>query len=146
VRAPVRICWPGVIVGVELMPAHVHDLDATADLAEPARGWLLADRNYWSPKLIHRLLEKDSKLLAPYRSTKRDPHPWPLWLAQLRRRIETVFSQLVAQFQAKVVWARDLWHLTSRWSRKILSHTLAVLLCQQLGLDSSLTFADLVTV
>ena len=26
-------------------------------------------------------------------------------------RIETVFSRLVERFQAKQVWARDIWHL-----------------------------------
>jgi hypothetical protein len=128
------------------MPAHIHDLTAAEDLAEAAHGWLLGDRNYWSPKLTQHLLQYDVTLLAPYRSAKRDPHSWPFWLTQVRRRIETVFSQLVGRYQAKIVWARDLWHLCSRWSRKILSHTFAVLLCQQLGLDSPLSFADLVAI
>jgi hypothetical protein len=35
-------------------------------------------------------------------------------------------------------------HLWSRWQRKLLSHTLAVLLCQRAGL-ASLRFADLLT-
>jgi len=39
---------------------------------------------------------------------------------------------------------RDAWHLWSRWQRKLLSHTLAVYLCQQTGLGS-LRFADLIT-
>ena len=39
---------------------------------------------------------------------------------------------------------RDAWHLWSRWQRKLLSHTLAVYLCQQTGLGS-LRFADLLT-
>jgi hypothetical protein len=40
-------------------------------------------------------------------------------------------------------WARDLWHLCARWLRKVLSHTTAVLLCQQHGLGS-LEFRHLV--
>jgi hypothetical protein len=36
------------------------------------------------------------------------------------------------------------WHLWSRWQRKLLSHTLAVYLCQQAGLGS-LRFADLLS-
>ena len=45
-RAHIRICWPGVIVAVELTPANVHDLTAAEDLAEGLSGWLLGDRNY----------------------------------------------------------------------------------------------------
>jgi hypothetical protein len=44
----------------------------------------------------------------------------------------------------KQVWARDAWHLWSRWLRKLLSHTRAVLLCQQAGLPP-LRFAQLIT-
>ena len=65
-------------------------------------------------------------------------------LVQARRRIETVIGQLVERYHAKRVWARDAWHLWSRWQRKLLSHTLAVYLCQQRGLGS-LRFADLLT-
>jgi hypothetical protein len=55
-----------------------------------------------------------------------------------------VIGQLVGRYHAKRVWARDAWHLWSRWQRKLLSHTLAVYLCQQHGLNS-LRFADLLT-
>ncbi len=47
--------------------------------------------------------------------------------------------------EAKKVWTRDAWHLLARWLRKVLSHTLAVLLCQRAGL-SPLAFEALVTV
>jgi hypothetical protein len=46
--------------------------------------------------------------------------------------------------QLKRVWARDAWHLWSRWLRTLLSHTMAVLLCQRAGLGS-LQFANLIT-
>ncbi len=65
-------------------------------------------------------------------------------LVQARRRVETVIGQLVERYHAKRVSARDAWHLWSRWQRKLLSHTLAVYLCQQQGLGS-LRFADLIT-
>jgi hypothetical protein len=55
----------------------------------------------------------------------------------------TVFGQMVEGFHAKIVWARDVWHLTSRWLRKVLSHTIVVLFCQQLGL-SPLRFSELI--
>jgi Transposase DDE domain len=142
-RAHVRVCYPGVIVALELTPANVADSAVVEDLTEQFTGTLLGDRNYWSPKLTRRLQPQAVTLLAPNRSTRRQIHPYPYWLTNLRRRIETVFGQLVERFHAKKVWARDVWHLSSRWLRKILAHTFAVYCCQQLGFDSSLTFADL---
>ena len=65
-------------------------------------------------------------------------------MTQKRRRIETVISQLVERYRAKKVWARDRWHLTSRFLRKVLSHTMAVHFCQQVGL-SPLRFAELLS-
>ena len=143
-RAHLRVCWPGVIVEVDLAPANVHDLRLAEELLEEAEGWALGDRNYWSPELAERLGEEGLSLLAPYKSKKREEKPWPRWLAQKRRRIETVISQITERYQAKRVWARDRWHLTARWLRKVLSHTMAVYFCQQVGL-SPLRFAELLT-
>jgi hypothetical protein len=58
--------------------------------------------------------------------------------------VETVIGQLVGRYHLRRVWARDAWHLWSRWQRKLLSHTMAVYLCQQQGLGS-LRFAKLLT-
>ncbi len=57
---------------------------------------------------------------------------------------ETTISQNTERFRAKKVWARDRWHLTSRFMRKVMSHTVAVYFCQQVGL-SPLRFAELLT-
>jgi hypothetical protein len=143
-RAHLRVCWPGVIVEVDLAPANVHDLRLAEELLEDAEGWALGDRNYWSPELVERLGEEGLRLLAPYKSKKRGEQPWPRWLMQKRRRIETVISQITERYRAKRVWARDRWHLTSRFLRKVLSHTMAVYFCQQVGL-SPLRFAELLT-
>jgi Transposase DDE domain len=143
-RAHLHVAWPGVIVGVDLAPADAHDLHLAEELLEGAEGWALGDRNYWSPRLAEHLEERGLRLLAPYKSKKREEKPWPRWLVQKRRRIETVISQMTERYQAKKVWARDRWHLTSRWLRKVLSHTMAVYFCQQVGL-SPLRFAELIT-
>jgi hypothetical protein len=143
-RAHLRVCWPGVIVEVDLAPANFHDLRLAEELLEDAQGWVLGDRNYWSPELAERFGEEGLSLLAPYKSKKSEEKPWPRWLAQKRRRIETVISQITERYRAKRVWARDRWHLTSRWLRKVLSHTMAVYFCQQVGL-SPLSFAEFLT-
>jgi hypothetical protein len=144
-RAHVRVCYPGVIVALELTPANMHDTAVVQDLTEHFSGRLLGDRNYWSPTVRDRLREEAVLLSAPYQSSKHQGRSYPYWLTNLRRRIETVFGQLVQRFHAKQVWARDVWHLSSRWLRKILSHTFAVYCCQQVGLNSSLAFAQLLS-
>jgi hypothetical protein len=44
-------------------------------------------------------------------------------LAAARYRIETVNGQLAGRFRAKRTWARDVWHLEHRVTRKVLGHT-----------------------
>jgi Transposase DDE domain len=141
-RAHVRLAWPGVIVDCVLAPANLHDTEAAEELLQGVCGFALADRNYWKPVLMERLKTFGVCLLAPYKSAKRQKQPYPRYLTHMRYRIETVFGQLVQRFHAKRVWARDLWHLTSRWMRKFLSHTLAVFFCAQENL-SYLSFAKL---
>ncbi len=143
-RAHLRVCWPGVIVEADLAPANAHDLRLAEELLEGAEGWALGDRNYWGPDLTERLGDEGLRLLAPYKSKKKEKEPWPRWLVQKRRRIEAVISQLAERYGAKKVWARDRWHLTSRFLRKVLSHTVAVFLCQEADLPP-LRFAELVT-
>jgi hypothetical protein len=145
VRAHLRVCWPGVIVAGHLAPANLHDLVMAEDLLADAHGWALGDRSYWSPARAELLADQGIWLLAPPSRSAKQPGPrLPGRLVQARRRIETVIGQLVERYHAKRVWARDAWHLWSRWQRKLLSHTLAVYLCQQSGLGSP-RFADLLT-
>jgi hypothetical protein len=142
-RAHLRVCWPGVIVDGRLVAANVSDPAMGAELLAGVAGWVLADRNYGSPRLAEQLTAQGGWLLAPPRGTRRQRQRPPPWLTGKRRRVETVIGQLVERYHLKRVWARDGWHLWSRWLRKLLSHTMAVLLCQRQGMGS-LRFADLV--
>ena len=133
-RVHVRLAWPGVITRFCVAPANVHELAALPALAEQTQGTLIGDRNYWSPATTAEWQVQGVELLAPYRSAKRDPHPrWSAQLSRVRYRIDTVFGQLVDRCAVKRVWARDLWHLSSRLLRKVLMHTLAILLNVELG-------------
>lgn len=143
-----RVAWPGVIVGASLAPANEHDRWVAEYDLLPAQvkegSFLVGDTNYHSPILKESLVGYGSALIAPVRTNNKRPrHPWPRWLTNTRRRIETVISQMVERYGAKRVRARDLWHLTSRFLRKVLSHTLCVCLCQRAGLGA-LRFSDLV--
>ncbi len=133
-RVHVRLEWPGVIVRFCVAPANAHELTALPALAEQTVGTLVGDRNYWSPATTTEWQQLGVDLLAPYRSAKRDPHPrWSAVLSRVRYRIDTVFGQLVDRCDVKRVWARDRWHLCNRLLRKVLMHTLAVLLNVNLG-------------
>ena len=85
------------------------------------------------------------ELAASYRTKKHDPNPKrSAFLSRLRYRIDTVFSQLTERYSIKRVWAKDLWHLTARLLRKVLSHTVAFLLNHQMG-NQPLQFSKLLT-
>jgi hypothetical protein len=132
-----------VIVDGRLAPANRSDLAMAEDVLSEVTGWALADRSYGSPRLAEQLASQGGWLLAPPRGARRSRQRPPPWLVGKRRRVETVIGQLTGRYHLKRVWARDGWHLWSRWQRKLLSHTIAVYLCQQTGLGS-LRFADLI--
>ena len=143
-RVHVRICWPGVITRVELAPANIHELTVLPDLVEDTQGRVVGDRNYWSPPLKEQLDKEGVELVAPYRKASEDPHPkLSALLSRIRYRIDTVFGQLVERYSIKRMWARDVWHLSSRLLRQVLSHTLCLLLNQVQG-NSPLRLAELV--
>jgi Transposase DDE domain len=144
-RLHARLCWPGVISRFVLAPANVSELAAVPALTDRTTGLVLGDRNYHAPLLAAELGRRDIDLVAPFRRAQRDPAPGRAALiSRFRYRIDTVFGQLVERYHAKKVWARDAWHLWSRLLRKILSHTLAVLLAGAAGLPP-LHLAELLT-
>ena len=51
----------------------------------------------------------------------------------IRCLIDTVSGQLTDRFHIKCVWARDTWHLISRIYRKVLAHTLAMMINMERG-------------
>lgn len=142
-RGQLRICWPGVIVTFGLTAANISDQAAAPDLTDGVTGWVLADRNYGVAALAGQFAKQDLHLVAAPRGA-RDRQRLPAWVTGKRRRIETVIGQLTERYHLKRTWARDAWHLWSRWLRKILSHTIAVLLCQRTGREP-LQFAQLIT-
>jgi hypothetical protein len=128
-RLHVRLCWPGVLARCCLSPANVSEPAALPHLLDGTDGLAVGDRNYGGPKTAEEAARSGVVLLAPSRSTAKDPTPErSALLSRVRYRIDTVFGQLVERFAVKRVWAQDPWHLWSRLLRKLLSHTFAVLL------------------
>jgi hypothetical protein len=138
-----RVSWPGVVTALQVAPANAHDLDLVPEVVEGAIGQVLGDRNYWNPKLTAALAPAGIALQAPFKKRATDPDPvGSKRLTRVRWRIETVAAQFVERYHLKRIWARDVWHLTSRALRKVLSHTIAVSLCLEQG-HPPLSFAQL---
>ncbi len=126
-----------LITRFSIAPANESDLSLLPQLAEHSSGVLLADRNYWSPELKRSFKEQGLRMLVPFKKKKSDPKPkLSRYISRHRQLIETVFSQLTQRFSIKKNWARDIWHLSNRIIRKVLAHTIGVLLCQKQGISS----------
>ncbi len=106
-RAHLEVDWPGVITAFDLAPGNASDPAVAPLLLEETRGFALGDRGYWSPRLRGELLHHGVSLIAPFQTAKHEKMPWPHWLVQKRRRVETVLAQLVERYSSKRTWARD---------------------------------------
>ena len=129
-----RVRWPGVVAPVSLAPVNASDLAVLPEVVEGTWGFAVGDRNDGSPGLAEELAAGGLTLLAPYRSAKRAPDPSrSRALSRIHYRAERTFGQVVERYAAKRVRARDLWHRCARLLRKVLSHTVAVVLNAQRG-------------
>jgi hypothetical protein len=133
-RVHLRCTDRGFCAAAALAPGNVADWPMVQELLPPAPSLAIGDRNYWNPQGTDLLLNQGLELLAPFRKESTDPTPrWSEMLTKLRQIIEPVIGQLAQRFHCQRTWARDLWHLCSRLARKILSHTVAVLLNARQG-------------
>lgn len=135
----------GIITGLSLTAANGDEREALWDLIDGIKGLLIGDKGYISQFLKEELDGESIELQTPLRGNMKDTRPkaWVKTLMRLRRLIETVIGQLVERFNFEKVWARDMWHLTSRINRKLLAHTV----CRWLNRDnlSPLEFDNLVS-
>jgi len=143
----VVISMTGVITGITATMATVDERVALCEVVDDITGLLIGDKWYISKRLQEDLLQYHTiDLQTPLRSNMRETRP-PAFVRQLmttRRLVETVIGQLTDHLHIEKVRARDLWHLTSRISRKILAHTVGVFLNRMLG-RAPLQFEGLIT-
>lgn len=134
VRIHLRCADCGVVAKLEVAPANAHDVDVAPEMLGPGANTSLADRNYWSPPLQEELRIEGRRLLTPFRLRAKDKNPaFTALLSKLRQPIEPLIGQLAVRLNAKRTWARDLWHLVARLTRKVLAHTLGIVLNDRLG-------------
>lgn len=125
----------GVITAATFTAANVDERDACPELAEKIHGLLLGDKGYIRPSLQEDLITQNVYLQTPLRDNMKDERPKNFinWLKSTRRLIETTIGQLAERFHIEKVRARDLWHESSRFWRKILAHTVCIKMCVEFG-------------
>ncbi|MFD0793218.1 IS982 family transposase [Mucilaginibacter litoreus] len=121
------VCNPsGVIHVVDLTKASVHDIHFLKDISNILQNCLITgDRGYINSKLKTELFEKSAICLeTPLRSNQRDKTKLIYQLRKIRKRIETVFSQLCDQFMIQRNYAKSFYGYRTRILSKITGLTL----------------------
>jgi len=130
----ISISFNGVISGISVTPANVDERDALWDVIEHWEGLLLGDKGFIRPVLKQDLAKMGLDLQTPVRKNMTDNRPksFVKQVMSKRRLVETVIGQLAERFEIEKTKARDLWHLTNRIFRKILSHTISIFINKML--------------
>ncbi len=143
----VVVSFDGIITGQTFAAANVDERDVVEEMTLTLHGLLIGDKGYIRPQLKEELAQRGLDLETPLRKNMKESRPKDFVhdLMKVRRRVETVIGQLVERFHIETVWARDIFHLTNRFTRKLLSHTMGVFLNMILGREP-LQFESLVEI
>jgi IS5 family transposase len=137
-RGHLLINFSGVITGFTLTPANVDERKAMWDVTPQIHGLLLGDKGYIAEDNRQQLREQHIDLQTSLRKNMPDDRPSKVvaLYTSTRRLVETVIGQLSERLHIEKVRARDLWHLSSRLARKLLAHTVGIILNRRLGRDA----------
>jgi hypothetical protein len=127
-KANLLIDLRGVVVGITLTAANVDERDSAYDLVSVIEGLLLGDKGFIRPQFKADCEALGIDLQTPLRKNMKERRPrwWLKLLRRLRKRVETVISQLEQRFGLAKTRARDVWHLTNQVTRKLLAHTFGI--------------------
>ena len=122
----------GVIKHFDLSAAHHHDIGFLNDVALHLSDCrLIGDKAYLSGHIQQQLQQSNGiQLLTPMKSNQKDYRPFPKPFRRLRKRVETVFSQLDDQFLLKRNLAVTFLGLKTRVIAKVTACTLVQFLNQ----------------
>ena len=121
----------GYITAFEITPASIDGKDGLCDLVETqANLVVLGDKGYIGERLTQEMAEKGICLMALKRSNSKADFPRSVrqLIFKLRRRVETVFSQLSEHLNAERVLAKSFQGLCTRLINKILAYNLCLAL------------------
>jgi IS5 family transposase len=129
-KGNVLINSEGVITGITVTAANVDEREASFDVLKEIEGLLIADKGLIGEDFQQELrVATGVTLQTATRSNMKEERSSSCikWLKSTRRLVETVIGQLTERFNIEKVRARKLWYFTNRIARKILAHTISVL-------------------
>ena len=132
-----RVSRNGMITHYSLLPARPHDIQSLEALLEEFEGIAPADKGFIDEFRQALLLKRHGILVVtPPRKNMKTTLPEPLlkFCKYIRKRVETVGSQLTGRFKTDHIRVHDLWHFEHRLLRKILAHTVCVFINLTLNL------------
>jgi len=111
-----------------LTAANQDEREALFDLPASIKGDMIGDKGYLGQAFKAAMAERGLAIHTPLRDNMHDTRPRPFVRAimNMRRYIETIFAKLIGQFSLASIKARNLWHLSNKIGRKILSYSMAL--------------------
>jgi len=119
-------CSPsGVIQSIDLSKASVHDIHYLKDVSKVFKNCLIVgDKGYISKEVKKNLWQNNGVCLeTPPRSNQENEPKMLYVLKNIRKRIETVFSQLCDQFMIQRNYAKSFWGYKTRILAKVTGMT-----------------------
>ncbi|MDD5495281.1 MAG: IS982 family transposase [Dehalococcoidia bacterium] len=143
----VLVSSEGVICSYTFAAANRDERDMLLEITQGLKGLLIGDKGTIRPSLKEELAKQALDLTTPLRRNMNDSRPKAAvdQLMKARRLVETVIGQLTERFHSEKVRTRDRGHLTNRFIRKCLAHTVGVFLNKWRG-NQPLHFEALVEV
>lgn len=116
----------GVFISFDLTKANIHDVHYLHDVRTAYHDCLiLADKGYLSNEYQLSLFQESRiQLNTPMRANQHEFKKQPFLFRKLRKRIETMFSQLCDQFMIRRNYAKTFEGLAARIISKISAYTL----------------------
>jgi len=118
----------GEIREFSLSPAKDGEREVALDMVEDLWGDMLADKGYVGEDFTQQMAIRGIKMHTPLRDNMKDERSreFVKFIMNKRRYIETIIGKLVEQFTLVQNKARDIWRLSNKIYRKLLSYTFAL--------------------
>lgn len=125
------ITLEGFITSFEITPASIDDREGLKDLViNQSNITVIGDKGYIGDFLVNQMYEQGICLMTLKRSNSKNNWAKPVrqLIFRLRRRVETVFSQLSEQLNAERVLAKSFQGLCTRLVNKVLAYNICLVL------------------
>lgn len=118
------IAVDGRIVDFIVTPANADERSTLDDVVGKIKGLLLGDKGFISQEKQKTMAENGINLQTPKRRNMPDQRPKQevALMMKIRRRIETAIGILSEKFGITTIKARDIWHFTSKLTRKLIAY------------------------